>query len=207
MLRTCLFGLLLSCSLEANSQEPDLARGEQLYYPCASCHWPDGSGSEALQAPAIAGVPDTYLARQLRLFRDELRGASSEDLPGRQMSLIAATFPDEQDVIDVSKFVSSMPPTRLSRTLPGNPEIGAKLYESCAVCHGARGEGKPERQAPPLTLQQDWYLLRQLQLFRDGLRGMVKADTPGAQMRPFVQGMTDTQLHDLTAFIATLVSD
>ena len=204
-MRACLFGLLLVCSLKANSQEGDPARGEQLYYACASCHWADGSGSEALGAPAIAGIPQAYAARQLRLFRDGLRGAGPEDLPGRQMSLIAATFPAEQDVLDVSAYVSSMPPAKPSRTLPGDPGSGSTLYQSCAPCHGARGEGSPEHQAPPLTLQQDWYTLRQLQLYSDGLRGG-ETDSIGMQMRSMVKNLSHGNMRDLAAYIASLGS-
>lgn len=202
-MRACLFGLVLVCSLKANCQEGDPTKGEQLYYACASCHWADGSGSEALEAPAIAGMPAVYVARQLHLFRDGLRGAVPEDLPGRQMNLVAATFPEEQDLLDVSAYVSSMAPARPSPKLPGDPKTGKVLYQGCSACHGAGGEGNPQHQAPPLTLQQDWYTLRQLQLYRDGLRGG-EADPLGMQMRSMVQDMPDQDMRDLVAYVASL---
>lgn len=60
---------------------------------------------------------------------------------------------------------------------------GQQLFTACAACHGAKGEGNVALGAPAIAGQSEAYVLRQLQHFRDGLRGTHKTDLYGAQMR------------------------
>jgi cytochrome c oxidase subunit 2 len=55
-------------------------------------------------------------------------------------------------------------------------------YRTCAGCHGAEGEGNAALQAPALVNLDDWYLQRQLENFRSGVRGANPKDTWGQQM-------------------------
>ena len=59
--------------------------------------------------------------------------------------------------------------------------------------------------APKLTGKQDWYLLKHLQNFRDGVRGTDPRDIPGGQMAAIAKTLSDDdQLRDLVAYIQTL---
>ena len=53
----------------------------------------------------------------------------------------------------------------------GNAENGKALFVTCAVCHGANGEGNRALNAPASGGQNEWYVLRQLTNFCEGIRG------------------------------------
>ncbi len=55
-------------------------------------------------------------------------------------------------------------------------------YKTCAGCHGASAEGNASLQAPALVNLDAWYLKRQIENFRSGIRGSDAKDTWGMQM-------------------------
>jgi len=57
-----------------------------------------------------------------------------------------------------------------------------KLFKACQQCHGDGFEGKIQRRAPRLAGMETWYITRQLQNFRDGIRGSHVQDGYGMQM-------------------------
>lgn len=54
----------------------------------------------------------------------------------------------------------------------------------CTVCHGAHGNGNPAIRAPKIAGMESWYLRRQLEAFRDGMRGTHPDDAAGQEMQP-----------------------
>lgn len=78
------------------------------------------------------------------------------------------------------------------------------MLSACEVCHGSRGQGKPEQEAPALAGQISQYLSRQLAGFRDGRRGGHPADLPGATMSGASVGMSDEQIQALASHYARL---
>lgn len=54
----------------------------------------------------------------------------------------------------------------------------------CTVCHGAHGNGNPAIRAPKIAGMEPWYLRRQLEAFRDGMRGTHPDDSAGQEMQP-----------------------
>ncbi|MFC4312422.1 c-type cytochrome [Steroidobacter flavus] len=54
----------------------------------------------------------------------------------------------------------------------------------CTVCHGAHGNGNPAIRAPKISAMEPWYLRRQLEAFRDGVRGTHPDDAAGHEMQP-----------------------
>ena len=60
-------------------------------------------------------------------------------------------------------------------------------------------------KAPRLAGMNDWYLVRQLQHFREGVRGRHPEDFYGNQMVDMAQILVDdAALRDVTAYIGTL---
>ena len=180
---------------------------EALYFPCRSCHGDNGGGNEAMGAPAIAAMDAKYLARQLRNFRDGKRGMSLDDPEGRQMNLIMTILTDDEEIDQLARFVEAMPPTMPLRTLPEPAADVASLYQACAICHGADGEGRDEMNAPALARLDDWYISAQLRKFRDGIRGAAAGDMLGAQMRASVSNLDNRSMDKLAASIVRLASD
>ena len=60
---------------------------------------------------------------------------------------------------------------------------GEPLFAVCAVCHGALGQGRQQRDAPKLDGREDWYLIRQMKNFTLGIRGTHDEDIPGSRWR------------------------
>jgi cytochrome c oxidase subunit 2 len=61
---------------------------------------------------------------------------------------------------------------------------GEALFDLCAQCHGAAGEGNQLFLAPSIAGMSEWYVLAQLRKFRSGARGTHFDDLSGMRMRP-----------------------
>lgn len=74
---------------------------------------------------------------------------------------------------------------------------GLRRYSQCVSCHGKQGEGNVGANAPVLAGLDASYLQRQLQHFRDGIRGAHPDDAIGAVMRASVGSLDDDALREL----------
>ena len=82
---------------------------------------------------------------------------------------------------------------------------GKSLYTACAACHLPDGGGNRSLNAPRLAGQSGWYLKRQLEAFKSGVRGAAAGDMFGAQMRPMAMMLSDpAAIDDVVAYVATL---
>ena len=183
-----------------------VALGEYVYVNnCQPCHAPDGSGNPANAAPGISGLPDWYVAEQLRKFKDGRRGAHFDDIAGMRMRPMARTLDTEDQLLAVSAHVAAMPHQRLEAAhLAGDADAGKKAFAACAACHGADGAGNKALNAPPLKDQDAWYVHTQLLHFKSGVRGAAKGDVTGSQMAPNVAALDEKALLDLASYIDTL---
>jgi cytochrome c oxidase subunit 2 len=86
-----------------------------------------------------------------------------------------------------------------------DPTRGKTLYATCGACHGANAEGMEALNSPKLAGQEEWYIIRQLQNFKAGIRGNNPRDTYGLQMAPMAQLLADdAAMADVAAYIKTL---
>ncbi len=183
----------------------DAAAGKASYAVCGSCHGVNGEGNKALNAPALAGQMESYLARQVSNFKAGIRGADPKDSFGAQKRPMAMTLADDAAIANVSAYLASLPEARPAATLGGNADAGKALYGVCGACHGVNGEGNKALNGPNLRVLQDWYAVRQLANFKAGIRGAHPKDSFGAQMRPMAMTLADEQaMKDVSAYIATL---
>jgi cytochrome c oxidase subunit 2 len=191
--------------LSSEAQAQDQAAGKALFATCAACHGAAGEGNKDLNAPAIAGQEKWYLVRQLQNFKSGVRGAHPKDATGSQMAPMAMTLATEADVGNVAAYVSSLPVAPLAHDGGGDAAAGKALYATCAACHGPDGKGQEATNAPNLTIQQDWYVLRQIQHFKAGVRGADAKDTFGQQMAPMAQTLADdAAAKNIVAYLASL---
>ncbi|MFV1985561.1 MAG: c-type cytochrome [Thiohalomonadales bacterium] len=123
--------LLASSSLQAKTN------GEQLYTNhCSACHGPNGNGGVGvpLALPDFQyGVTNDYLEKTIRLGR-----------PGRIMP--AFTKFSDNEVKAIVKYIRGWAPGKpfkySNKKINGNVKHGGEIYkQSCAACHGAKGEG------------------------------------------------------------------
>lgn len=92
-----------------------------------------------------------------------------------------------------------------SSVASGDAERGKSLYAVCATCHGPNGEGMHEMNAPALAGREEWYIIRQLQNFKSGIRGTRPDDIYGLQMAPMAQVLSDAQaIEDVAAYLKGL---
>ena len=86
----------------------DADRGKAHYSTCAACHGVNGEGNIALGSPALTGQNDWYLVRQLKYFRDGTRGGQPGDTYGMQMRASAGLLSDDEAILDVVKYISTL---------------------------------------------------------------------------------------------------
>jgi len=173
---------------------------------CTVCHGAAAEGNSTLNAPKLTGLSATYLERQLRHFKNGVRGKAKGDRFGSQMQTMAATL-DDAGVVNVAAYIASLPePVKKPKPkVKGDAQAGAALYTNCSTCHGAAGEGNDALGAPSLAGQSDWYLLRQLNNFMKGVRGSDPSDTYGRQMQPMATLLSDKKSQrNVVAHINTL---
>jgi cytochrome c oxidase subunit 2 len=83
----------------------------------------------------------------------------------------------------------------------GDAAAGQATYAVCSACHGPQGEGNPQLNAPKLAGQAGWYLARQLQNFKLGIRDKEQFAT---QMDAFAATLDDTAIKNVVAYINSL---
>ncbi len=95
--------------------------------------------------------------------------------------------------------------SELTARAAGNAAVGAAQYAVCAACHGQQGEGLQALNAPKIAGQEPWYLKRQIQNYKAGLRGAHEDDIFGRQMAPMAATLVnDAAIDNVIAHIATL---
>jgi cytochrome c oxidase subunit 2 len=87
----------------------------------------------------------------------------------------------------------------------GDPVLGKAAYPLCGSCHGAQGEGNIAMNAPNLSGMSDWYLVRQLNYYKKGVRGTHKDDLFGKQMASMAATLADDKaVNNIAAYIQSL---
>jgi cytochrome c oxidase subunit 2 len=183
----------------------DAVAGQASFMVCASCHGQQGEGNIAMNAPRLAGLPNWYVERQLRYYKNGVRGAHKDDTFGQQMAPMAGVLADDTAVRSVAAYIATLDAEPGGNTLGGDPSRGSRYYTACGACHGANAQGNFALQAPRLAGQNDWYLKQQLENFRLGIRGAHKDDNYGHQMVLMARSIQDEQsINDLMAYLGTL---
>lgn len=193
-------GVLIAVSANA----ADVAAGKSAYNLCATCHGVAAGGNQAMNAPRLAGQFDWYLKRQLQAFKDGIRGGAG-DIYGAQMRPMAMALANDAAVDNVLAYIGTLSAPPPEATVKGDAAVGKQLYATCAACHGQKGEGNPALNAPKLTDQDDWYLVRELQNYKSGLRGSNPKDAFGAQMKPMAAMLANDQaINNVVVYIRSL---
>lgn len=183
----------------------DAAAGQALFATCTACHGAQAEGNREMNAPKLNGQAGWYLVRQLKDFRHGIRGTDEKDIYAKQMIPFAALLADDTAIRNVVAYINSLPESRPPATVFGDPVRGKALYNTCSSCHGVEGQGIWATNAPRLAQMSDWYLQRQLQNFREGIRGSHPQDFNGAQMVSMARVLKDDQaIDDLLDYLHTL---
>ena len=183
----------------------DPQAGKAQYGVCAACHGMNGEGLVALNGPRLADQEDWYLRRQIENYKAGIRGTHAQDIYGQQMAPMAQTLVNDAAIDNVIAYIQSLSAALQAKSVVGDAERGKALYAICAACHGMQAEGNLALNSPRLTGQNDWYLVRQLQYYKAGIRGTHADDVYGQQMYPMALTLADDQaIRDVVAYINTL---
>ena len=181
------------------------ARAENAFDYCLLCHGANANGNYGIRAPKISGMEPWYLKRQLEQFAAGIRGTPADDASGHEMRTVGMRLEDEGALAAAVAFIGTLDSKAPVPTVSGDVAHGKALYAACVSCHGAKGEGNAQLQAPALAARSDWYLVTQLRNYKLGLRGADPRDTYGAQMRAIVAALPDDQaVVDVVAYINSL---
>ena len=197
--------LALVLSFGVSSAQADDGKGEALFNLCTQCHGNAGEGKQDVAAPAIAGLPEWYVVRQLENFQSGARGTHFDDLEGMRMRPMSLSLYHEGDIQAVSAYVASLPLVTPERTLEGDADKGKNYYMLCASCHGIDGTGSEPQGGPPMIGQSDWYLYSALKKYQQGVRGRHSGDTFGLMMQPMALTLpNDEAIQDVVAHMMSL---
>lgn len=192
------------CAMNA-AVAADVAAGKAAYALCSACHGANGEGNIAMNAPKIAGQEGWYLKRQLAAYQAGTRGTASGDTFGMQMRPMAMTIASPAAVDNLIAYIHTLPVAPSAATITGDAAAGKAAYAVCAACHGQAGEGSEPLGGPRLAGQNDWYLVRQINNYNDGLRGYASSDIFGMQMKPMAATLINADaINNVVAYINSL---
>jgi cytochrome c oxidase subunit 2 len=184
--------------------DPDA--GKALYTVCATCHGTEAEGNPALNAPKLTGLGNWYLQRQLKYFKTGVRGTHEKDVFGKTMAPMAATLVDDAAIANVSAYIETLTNKPAPVTVKGDPDGGKRRYTTtCAACHGREGQGIQALNAPGLKGMSDWYMVTQLNNFKQGIRGAHPKDMYGLQMTLMSKILSEKEaVNDIVSYVSTL---
>jgi len=147
----------------------DAARGEAEFteQACALCHRTNASGRRASNTPRLSGQHAAVIIKQVLDIRSGLRTNPT------MQPLVTEELLSLQTLADIAAHLQALPVTGTIAMGPGaGLAKGKALFErDCAGCHGAAADGNVYIFAPMLASQHYTYLLREMELIRDGKRG------------------------------------
>ena len=197
-----------SLAIPVVAEDPGVTRPDMSL--CITCHGAEGEGNRLLNAPSLTNLEAWYVDRQLRNFRDGLRGADPSDEEGVLMRPMVQFLSDES-IRDYALTVSEYPDRIPDAVDAGDSSADAsadaskgKAYYShqCGACHGPGGKGIKSIGAPGLAGLDSWYLKKQLDKFQSGIRGSAKGDTHGGQMVYYMNRLKNKEdLDDIIAYL------
>ncbi len=166
---------------------------------CMVCH----STREMQRGPVLDGLPEWYLAGQLRNFKSGHRGKNTTNRAEALMGVAMAKVETDEQLAGLARHFAARTPKPFIRVVRGNIPAGRAHYATrCASCHGAKGEGKPEIKSPPVNVQEDWFLLDQLRKYANGRRSVHASDAGGVMMKASLAGLSPGDFQNMVAYIA-----
>jgi cytochrome c553 len=206
LLLSIFVGLLPVLASTVNA-EGNADAGKILYNTCAACHGADGAGAAAMKAaPRLTHLEPAYQVAQLQKFKAGIRGGEGDSKVATQMAAMTVSLADEQAMLDVAAYIATLDGGVSAVTVEGDIAAGdASFKQFCGACHGPAAEGNMAMNSPRLAGADDWYLVAQLQSFREGTRGSHPEDVTGMQMRAMAGVLPDAAaINNVAAYIRSI---
>lgn len=179
-----------SKKLNPEKLERAIYEGEIRAVLCVYCHGKDGN-SVRPYIPNLAAQTPAYLLTQFELF-------SRGERINNTMQELAKTLSFD-DKVNIALFFSDM------TIKPEKKEVNIALYREgktiyathCAHCHGTKAHGN--HQMPYLADQKKYYLIRTLNLLRDGDKSRINSP-----MIPIAKNLTKDDILRLAEYLSSM---
>lgn len=173
----------------------DPVRGKAAFDDCAGCHRKDASGRANAATPRLSGQHASVIIKQIVDIRSGRR--VNEDMKPYVVDPALSL----QAVADIATYLQALPVAGTLGKGPGSGVARGKdlFARDCAACHGAAGGGQAELFHPKVAAQHYSYLLRELELIRNGERG-----NSNPVMAALVKTYSQADLQAVADYIAQL---
>ena len=105
-------------------------------------------------------------------------------------------------IVTATTLILSAVCSMASLAAKGDVGVAAAMDDRyCTTCHGVEGIGNIAIEAPRLAGMEAWYLKRQLENFRAGIRGTHEEDVQGITMRPMAAKLSDESIADIVDWV------
>jgi cytochrome c553 len=171
---------------------------------CQTCHGADGGGQGAAGFPRLAGLPEAYLAKQLRDFQGEARKNATmkpiaSALTAKEIEAVAAHYADMQPATQ-APGAEGVAKQRLARgEAIAERGLWAKGVPACTSCHGPAGRGVGDA-FPALAGQHASYIRSQINAWQNGER----SNDPNRLMDVVAERLTGNEAAAVAAYFASL---
>jgi cytochrome c553 len=196
--------LLAAVAVSTRGRAGDMVdmTGVEPWDTCGECHGLDGTGNQ-IKFPRIAGQRPSYIISELRDFRAGRR--KNDDGQMQQM----ATDLAEADFQRVAEWFASQAPPWPKPTIEAEPDLararelatlGIGDIPACLSCHSAASLGALDLpvDAPRIAGQRDYYIVKELNDFRDGRRN----NDFHHIMSKVARGLRETDIISLAIFLS-----
>ncbi|MEO8343225.1 MAG: c-type cytochrome [Gallionella sp.] len=180
---------------------------------CQGCHGEKALGNDAMGAPRLANIGQSYVIKQLTEFA---AGKRTPGGAGAAMNDFAKAL-NEQDRRDLAGYLNTLDyevdPSDLKALAAdgnkvGQPELGKAIVTQgvkgkippCQDCHGFNGR---DPRFPAINQQKFVYLVNQLNSWRDDSRANDPTVDKVGIMRGIAKKLTDDDIVNIAAFLST----
>lgn len=161
---------------------------------CSACHGFKGN-SRVEAVPILAGMAPAYFKKAIEDYATGKRLSPEMEPFAKQVKALG--------VDEVAAFFAAQTREPASpRPDRARVERGRTAAVQCAACHGAQGQGDPDKLVPRIAGQPAVYLRNQLLLFKADKRS--PGDEALTKMKAALRAVPDETLSDLAAYYASL---
>jgi cytochrome c553 len=198
MKRLWFFAAAISGAIISTSALPadSIEAGATKSTTCGACHGANGNSTNP-EWPSLAGIGASYIADQLKNFKDGKRANPI------MMPMASSLTPD--DMADIGAYFNSLTNTGLEAD-PSFWQAGEKLYRggdparqipACMACHGPTARGNEPAKYPALRGQQSAYVVKQLTDYASGTR----STGPNGIMQTIAKRLTTDDMRNLASYL------
>lgn len=197
----------------------DAAAGKTKFATCAACHGADGKGNGGA-FPALTHLSAADADTILTAFKKgDMATLKAHKLGGARYSTMApqAANLSPADIADLAAYIATLgggaqaaaaPAAAPAAAAPAanmikadaNIGFGHALFSSCAVCHGAEGEGGKLLNAPKLSGLPVSATTSMLEMYKSGKQLGQYSYVMNAQAKY----LTPEEIRDLAAYISQM---